>query len=111
MLACVVSVFGANHAPANTRTTVKENHTMPKITIDGKSKELASGDTILASCEDLGVPFGCQAGSCGTCVIVVESGMENLEPKNDLEDDLGLKDNERLACQAKIQDGEVVATW
>ncbi|MCF6286340.1 MAG: (2Fe-2S)-binding protein [Candidatus Hydrogenedentes bacterium] len=84
---------------------------MPKITIDGKSRELASGDAIQASCEDLGVPFGCQAGSCGTCVIVIESGMEGLASRNELEDDMGLKDNERLACQARIKDGDVVATW
>jgi len=84
---------------------------MPKITIDGQFRELAPGDAILASCEELGVPFGCQAGNCGTCVIVIESGMENLAPKNDLEEDMGLRDNERLACQARIQDGDVSATW
>lgn len=84
---------------------------MPTITIDGKSETLASGEAIQASCETLGVPFGCQAGNCGTCVIIVESGMENLEPMTDLEGDMGLKENERLACQARIKNGEVVATW
>jgi ferredoxin len=73
--------------------------------------ELAPGEPILSSCEELGVPFGCQAGNCGTCVIVIESGMENLEPKNEQEEDMGLRDNERLACQARIKDGLVVATW
>jgi ferredoxin len=84
---------------------------MPRISIDGQSQELAVGEAIQASCEELGVPFGCQAGSCGTCVIIIESGMENLAPMNDLESDMGLKDNERLACQATIQDGDVVASW
>tara|TARA_R110001592_G_scaffold48182_6_gene152026 strand:+ start:1009 stop:1263 length:255 start_codon:yes stop_codon:yes gene_type:complete len=84
---------------------------MPKITIDGQSRELAADEAIQASCDDLGVPFGCQAGSCGTCVIIIEQGMENLHPRNELEEDMGLKDNERLACQARIKDGEVVATW
>lgn len=84
---------------------------MPTITIDGQSRELTEGEAIQASCEALGVPFGCQAGSCGTCVISIESGMENLEPRNELEEDMGLRDNERLACQARIRAGEVVATW
>lgn len=84
---------------------------MPKITIDGQSIDLKPGDAIQASCDELGVPFGCQAGSCGTCVIIIESGMENLGPKNELEEDMGLKDNERLACQARMGDGDVVASW
>lgn len=84
---------------------------MPRITIDGKFKDLEEGEPILSACEALGVPFGCQAGSCGTCVIVVESGMDNLHPMNHLEEDMGLRGNERLACQARIKGGEVVATW
>lgn len=84
---------------------------MAMISIDGQSMELAPGEPILASCEELGVPFGCQAGNCGTCVIVIESGMEHLHPKNDEEQNMGLRDNERLACQARIRDGHVVATW
>lgn len=84
---------------------------MARITIDGKFKDLEEGEPILAACEELGVPFGCQAGSCGTCVIVVESGLENLHQPNHLEADMGLCHNERLACQARIRSGEVVASW
>lgn len=84
---------------------------MPRITIDGKFKDLEPGEPILTACEELGVPFGCQAGSCGTCVIVVESGLENLFPPNHAEEDMGLRRNERLACQARIREGEVVASW
>lgn len=84
---------------------------MARITIDGQFRELEEGEPILAACEELGVPFGCQAGSCGTCVIVVESGLENLHGPNHLEEDMGLRHNERLACQARIRSGEVVASW
>ena len=84
---------------------------MPSITIDGKRVELSDGAPILAACEALGVPFGCQAGSCGTCVITVESGMDNLWPRNELEEDMRLRGNERLACQARIRTGDVMATW
>jgi len=84
---------------------------MPQITIDGKGEKLSEGEPIKAACEALGVPFGCEAGSCGTCVITIESGMENLLPKNDMEIDMRLRDNERLACQARIGAGDVSATW
>lgn len=84
---------------------------MARITIDGKSQEVDAGAPIQMACEALGVPFGCQAGNCGTCVIQVESGMEHLWPKNDLEKDMRLREHERLACQARVQDGDVVATW
>lgn len=84
---------------------------MPRITIDGNSVELDRNEAIKDACADLGVPFGCEAGNCGTCVIIVESGMENLWPKNDLEMGIRLSGNERLACQARIGSGDVVATW
>ena len=84
---------------------------MPRITIDGKSYELDEGEPIKVACEMLGVPFGCEAGSCGTCVITLESGLEHLLPKNAMEIDMRLRDNERLACQARIGAGDVTATW
>ena len=84
---------------------------MAKITIDGQTRELPDGAPILDTCELLGVPFGCQAGQCATCVIRVQQGMENLEPMNGAELEMGLGKGERLACQARIKAGEVVATW
>lgn len=84
---------------------------MAKLVIDGDEAELPDGAPILDTAEMLGVPFGCQAGQCATCVIQIEEGMENLEPKNGAEIDMGLRDNERLACQAKIKSGTVKATW
>ncbi len=42
-------------------------------------------------------------GTCGTCLIRFDKGAENLEPRNEIEqemaDDRGLPANERLACQ------------
>jgi len=84
---------------------------MPRIIIDGKSQELDEGAPIKGACETLGVPLGCEAGSCGTCVITVESGLEYLLPKNNMEIDMRLRENERLACQARIGAGDVAATW
>lgn len=42
-------------------------------------------------------------GTCGTCRIIVQEGLEKLTPRNELEqemaEDRGFEDYERLACQ------------
>jgi ferredoxin len=68
--------------------------------------ELPDGSPIQESCENAGVPFACTEGICGTCVIEVKEGMENLSPQTQEEVDfLGEQNFERLACQCKIQHG------
>ena len=76
--------------------------------------EIEDGGTIKDQCEDAGVPFACTEGVCGTCVIEVDEGMENLsEPTEEEIDFLGEDgcEHERLACQCKIKSGRVVATF
>jgi ferredoxin len=84
---------------------------MATISVDGIERELADGAAILEACEELGVPFSCQAGECATCLVMVLEGAENLAPKNYTEQIMGLRHNERLACQAKIISGRVVLTY
>ncbi len=84
---------------------------MATITIDGESHEIADGSEIMDACEDLGVPFGCRAGMCGSCVITITAGIENLTPPTQAELDMGLGPNQRLACQASIQSGSVSASY
>lgn len=84
---------------------------MAKIIAYGKEVDLPDNSPIIQACEELGVPFGCRAGQCGTCIITVEEGMENLEPKNYQEESMGLLENQRLACQARIRTGVVVISW
>ena len=68
--------------------------------------ELRDGEEIAPTCEQAGIPFACTEGICGTCVIEVVEGMENLSEFNQAEADfLGDLDNERLACQCKIRGG------
>lgn len=68
--------------------------------------ELPDGSPIMEPCEQAGVPFACTEGVCGTCVIEVTEGMENLSEFNEAEADfLGELDRERLACQCKINGG------
>lgn len=68
--------------------------------------ELPDGSPIQEACEHAGVPFGCTEGICGTCVLEVTEGIENLSPFNQAEADfLGEMNKERLACQCKIMGG------
>ena len=71
--------------------------------------ELPDGSPIAEACEDAGVPFACTEGVCGTCVIEIKEGKENLTPPTKEEEDfLGEgTNNERLACQCKIKKGRV----
>ena len=69
--------------------------------------EIQDGSPIMAACEELGVPFGCTKGICGTCTTVVKKGIENLSEMNEKENAMGLTDGERLMCQCKIVGGEV----
>jgi len=53
------------------------------------------------------LPFGCRDGECGTCVVLIESGMEFLSPINDKEKAVLKTVGEpsakaRLACQMKV---------
>ncbi|HLB58738.1 MAG TPA: 2Fe-2S iron-sulfur cluster-binding protein [Bdellovibrionota bacterium] len=81
---------------------------MPKLVFEDNQEEfeLPEGSPIMEPCEQSGVPFACTEGVCGTCVIEVTEGMENLSPFNQAEEDfLGECNKERLACQCKILKG------
>lgn len=81
---------------------------MAKLIFDhsNEEKELEDGSPIAEVCEEGGVPFACTEGVCGTCVVEVLDGMENLSPFTQEEQDfLGEQDKERLACQCKIKGG------
>ena len=80
---------------------------MAILRFDGEERELPDNTRILDTAEDLGMPFGCTDGLCGTCICTVVQGMENLSPKNDKEDDMDLAENQRLACQCVIKSGVV----
>lgn len=71
--------------------------------------ELEDNSPIAEICEEAGVPFACTEGVCGTCVIEIVEGGENLSPPTQEEEDfLGSGCcRERLACQCKILHGNV----
>lgn len=86
---------------------------MAKIIFNTEEEvELADGSMIQDVCEEAGVPFACTEGVCGTCVIEVEEGMENLNDYTEAEEEfLGETENERLACQCRIKGGDVKITF
>ena len=81
---------------------------MPKLIFEntGEEKELPEDSPIQEVCEEAGVPFACTEGVCGTCVVEIVEGGENLSPVTQEElDFLGEQDRERLACQCRIKGG------
>ncbi len=58
-----------------------------------------------------GITYGCREGDCGTCMMVVTAGIENLSEPSVLEDKI-LREHfagkqDRLACQAQVLGGAV----
>jgi len=71
-------------------------------TMTNKDKE-----PIKDACEKLGVPFSCTEGICGTCMIEIVDGQENLSELTQEEKDMGMNKTRRLACQCRIKNGTV----
>jgi len=74
----------------------------------GKSIEMEDNQFIRKAAEELGIPFACNIGVCGSCMVDVVKGQENLSELTQEEKDIGLDKNKRMACQCKIKSGEVV---
>ncbi len=74
---------------------------------NGKSIEVKDGKDIRMACEDLDIFFGCVDGICGTCMVDITEGSENLTPLTQAEKDLERDQDHRLACQCRINGGLV----
>lgn len=75
---------------------------------DGKEIEVKEGESLKEPCkEKLGIPFACEEGICGSCMIDVLEGGENLSDLTENEVYLGRDKNHRLACQCRIKKGVV----
>lgn len=83
---------------------------MPKITFSDTDTtiEVAEGASLHEACEESGapIPFSCTVGACGTCLCVLESGPENVNPITDDEqstiDMTTDQEGVRLACQLLV---------
>lgn len=88
---------------------------MAKLIFDHNDEEIELPDDspLTEACEEAGVPFACTEGVCGTCVIEIKEGQENLNaPTQEEQDFLGEgTTDERLACQCRIKQGSVRITF
>lgn len=86
-----------------------------KFTNTGEEEEAKIDQNLMEVTQDAGWPiaYGCEDGLCGTCVVRVAEGKENLNTPDDKEkqtlDIMGLAEGDfRLACQCKVEkDGDV----
>jgi len=76
-----------------------------------EEKEVEDGSTLREPCKELGIPFGCEDGQCGTCMVEVEEGEENLNDLNDAENNMGMDRKHRLACQCRINQGLIKISY
>ena len=90
----------------NQTNNENDEEEMATLELGDKKTQLKTGP-IMQAAEELGVPFSCREGLCGTCKVKILEGQENLEDKNDKEKNMNLEENERLCCQAKIKKGNV----
>lgn len=72
----------------------------------GKLEELEGKTSVL---------FACKTASCGSCIVKVMEGAENLEAPEDQEklglEAFGTLPNQRLCCQARIRKGTVAVEY
>ncbi|MEK6895024.1 MAG: 2Fe-2S iron-sulfur cluster-binding protein [Nanoarchaeota archaeon] len=81
---------------------------MKKIKSDHGDKTINEPDEMKSALEDLGVPFSCEDGVCGTCLIEIEKGMDKLNSYTQPEKNMGMEGKFRLGCQCRFEkDGEV----
>ncbi len=81
---------------------------MAIISSNSESLDIEDGSLIQEKAEELGVPFGCTKGNCGTCITIIKEGMENLSSETNKEQEYGLNEGERLICQCTILKDEVI---
>lgn len=84
---------------------------MPKVKFkdDDLEVEADTGANLkeIAQAEGASIPFGCEQGICGTCLINVPAGAENLSDQTDQEKEtleaMGAEPGQRLACQCQVE--------
>lgn len=91
---------------------------MPTIefAMDAKTVEVAEGEKLIAVCqrEGISIPFGCQEGNCGTCLVRVTRGISSLgEPSEQEKATLaiyGESPEHRLTCQCRAK-SDLTLDW
>jgi ferredoxin len=93
---------------------------MPRVRFhnDELEHQARAGSSLAQAAFEAGasLPFGCRAGTCGTCVCRVVSGESYAEDRGYVEEDtlrvLGaFGPARRLACQVILRDEDLEITW
>ena len=86
-----------------------------EILPDQKIVQASQGQTILDALLSHGIEIDHSCGgmgSCGTCRIFVQQGLELFEPRNEVEQDIAddrqFIENERLCCQNLVKPGLIL---
>ena len=89
---------------------VKENREV--VAADGANLRLKALENSIELYKFVGKMMNCGGyGQCGTCVVEVVEGMENLSPRTEVENrKLKKKPNYRLACQTLVNGPVSVVT-
>jgi len=83
---------------------------------DGAVLEASEGETILdvALRNGINIEHACEKScACTTCHVIIKEGFDELEPSDELEDDMldkawGLEPESRLSCQSRVTDCDLV---
>ncbi len=88
----------------------KANVTFEDINV---TVSVPAGTRVIEVSEKVGaaLTYGCREGECGTCIMKVTKGWDNLSEPSVLEDKV-LRENmagkhNRLACQAQVLGGDI----
>ena len=100
--------YMATPAPSEFSANARVVFIMAILKSRSRQIELADGAELLDAADELGVPFGCQLGNCGTCLTTVLEGAENLNEPHIAEKAFGTGGHERLICQCTILHGTVI---
>ncbi len=73
--------------------------------------EVPDGSRLIVLDGKTNIPFACSEGVCGSCLVTVRKGIENLEPPDEIEaaslQSFATSPNQRLMCRAVIKGGEI----
>lgn len=105
----VIPLRVGTHQPAQALSGAPSGQLAVTFMPEERQVVVAPGRTLLETIEqaDLFIESGCRMGVCGADPVAVLAGMENLSPVGREErgtlERLGLAENTRLACRARIQ--------
>jgi ferredoxin len=92
--------------PAMAKATVTFEDIGVTVTVPAGTRMIEISEKVGA-----GIVYGCREGDCGTCLMVVTTGADDLSEPSVLEDkilrEIMAGKNNRLACQAQVLGGEI----